>query len=88
MRPNPWAAGGTGVNAATYNTCTSDEIAAGLLDELKRGHFSSCNEFLSQMSARIHTGRRSQVIDKLFELGLAHLTDPVAVTVIGALLDA
>lgn len=68
-------------------TATVDEIAADLLDHLKRHQFQSANDFIIAMNAQVHISRRAQLIDKLFELGLAHLPDPVSTQVTTALLE-
>lgn len=68
-------------------TASAEEIAADLLDRLKRHQFGSANDFIAAMNAQVHSSRRTQIIDKLFELGLVHLTDPVSVQLTYTLLD-
>lgn len=64
-----------------------DALAQEMYDRLRRGYYPSCHAFLTELNANRYESQRKMLIDKLFELGLAHLTDRVAVEVTQHLLD-
>lgn len=68
-------------------TSSAHDIAADLLDSLQRGTVRSAGDFFEMLSKRVHPLRRTQVVDALFERGLAHITSPTADQVTDILLD-
>lgn len=79
---------GSDASLGRVNTVDSvDAIASDLIDELKRGRFESGNEFVVYAKARVHVSRQTQLINKLFEQGLAHIQHPAAIAAVQILLD-